>query len=244
MCAKADAQEIIEIDSIETLSGTPECPHCHQQTLEEVEAGGSKKKMIMIISAVVVAVIAVVICILLFGNGPKKKRTKVNMASKPQTEAVTKDGKESADDVENSETADDIELSGAGTPAIEKPGLDAATDGKPVPGKPVEGTETSAAKEPAKEKTKTAEKSGTTKTTTAKNGHGTVNLGYGTYTGDLKNGKPHGHGVITYTKQHKIVSSKDFVANPGDTFEGDFREGRISSIGYWTHDGNQTAVKP
>lgn len=77
-----------------------------------------------------------------------------------------------------------------------------------------------------------------------KSGHGTVNLGYGTYTGDLKNGQPHGHGTITYTQSHKIVNSKDFVANPGDTFEGDFRDGRISSIGYWTHDGNQTAVKP
>lgn len=75
--------------------------------------------------------------------------------------------------------------------------------------------------------------------------YGTVNLGYGTYTGDLKNGKPHGHGIITYTKSTKIVNSKDFIANPGDTFEGDFREGRISGgIGYWSHDGNQTAVKP
>lgn len=75
--------------------------------------------------------------------------------------------------------------------------------------------------------------------------YGTVNLGYGTYTGDLKNGKPHGHGTITYTRSTKIVNSKDFVASPGDTFEGDFRDGRISGgIGYWTHDGNQTAVKP
>ena len=75
--------------------------------------------------------------------------------------------------------------------------------------------------------------------------YGTVNLGYGTYTGDLKNGKPHGHGIITYTKSTKIVNSKDFIANPGDTFEGDFRDGRISGgIGYWSHDGKQTAVKP
>lgn len=75
-------------------------------------------------------------------------------------------------------------------------------------------------------------------------GHGTKNLGYGIYRGDLKNGLPHGHGVITYTRQHRIVSSKDFVANPGDRFEGDFRDGRIESIGYWYHDGQQTGVKP
>lgn len=76
------------------------------------------------------------------------------------------------------------------------------------------------------------------------NGRGTVNLGYGKYTGDLKNGKPHGYGKITYTKSTKIVNSKDFVANPGDTFEGEFRDGKISGQGYWTHDGNQTVVKP
>ena len=75
-------------------------------------------------------------------------------------------------------------------------------------------------------------------------GRGTVNLGYGTYTGDLKNGKPHGYGVITYTKSQKIVPSKNFVANPGDKFEGDFRDGKISGLGYWTHDGNKTVVKP
>lgn len=76
------------------------------------------------------------------------------------------------------------------------------------------------------------------------NGRGTVDLGYGTYTGELKNGKPHGHGIITYKSSQKIVSSKEFVANPGDTFEGEFRDGKISGLGYWEHDGNQTAVKP
>lgn len=76
------------------------------------------------------------------------------------------------------------------------------------------------------------------------NGRGRVNLGYGIYEGDLKNGKPHGYGTITYTRQHQIVSSKDFVANPGDRFEGDFRDGRISGIGYWYHGGEQTAIKP
>ena len=75
-------------------------------------------------------------------------------------------------------------------------------------------------------------------------GKGTIDLGYGTYHGDLKNGKPHGYGTITYKEKHQIVSSKDFIANPGDTFEGEFRDGRISGLGYWKHDGNQTAIKP
>lgn len=72
----------------------------------------------------------------------------------------------------------------------------------------------------------------------------TLNLGYATYKGDIKNGKPHGFGTLTYKKAHQIVPSKDFEAQPGDRFEGEFRDGRIVSMGTWYHDGDQTAVKP
>ncbi len=75
--------------------------------------------------------------------------------------------------------------------------------------------------------------------------YGTVNLGYGTYTGDLKGGKPHGHGTIVYSTSHKIVNSADYYASRGDKFEGDFRDGRISGgMGYWYHDGDITAINP
>lgn len=72
-----------------------------------------------------------------------------------------------------------------------------------------------------------------------------INLGYGIYRGESRNGQPHGHGTITYTRSHRIVASKDFVANPGDKFEGEFRDGMVSGgMGYWYHDGDITAVKP
>ena len=106
----------------------------------------------------------------------------------------------------------------------------------------LEGTEQEDVKTSAQE---TAEEPVKPTSPQIKDGYGTVNLGYGVYTGDLKNGKPHGHGRIKYSQRHKIVNSKDFVANPGDEFEGDFRDGRVSGgIGYWYHDGNQTAIKP
>ena len=74
--------------------------------------------------------------------------------------------------------------------------------------------------------------------------YGTVNLGYGVYTGDLKDGKPHGHGTIKYKKSHKIVSSQEYVANPGDEFEGNFRNGIPSGgLGYWKHNGDITGIK-
>lgn len=75
------------------------------------------------------------------------------------------------------------------------------------------------------------------------NGWGKVNLGYGIYEGYRKNNKPHGHGTIRYTTSHQIVSWKDFKASPGDTFEGEFRDGKITGMGYWKHDGNVTAIQ-
>ena len=76
--------------------------------------------------------------------------------------------------------------------------------------------------------------------------YGTVRLPYGTYTGDLKNGKPHGHGTIVYSTTHQIISSKsEYVAHKGDKFEGDFRDGMVmGGIGYWYHDGDITHIMP
>jgi len=76
-------------------------------------------------------------------------------------------------------------------------------------------------------------------------GTGPLNLGYGLYYGDTKGGKPHGYGKIVFKRTHRIISSKDYVANPGDTYEGEFRNGQPSGgMGYWKHDGDITAVKP
>ena len=90
---------------------------------------------------------------------------------------------------------------------------------------------------------KSSAKSGSTKADAT---YGTVDLGYGTYTGDLKNGKPHGHGTVTYKVARKIVSSKDYEAKPGDRYEGEFRDGRISGgPGYWYHEnGEITSFRP
>ena len=76
-------------------------------------------------------------------------------------------------------------------------------------------------------------------------GDGSINLGYGVYYGESKNGKPHGYGKIVFKRTHRIISSKDYVANSGDTYEGEFRNGVPSGgMGYWKHDGDITAVKP
>ena len=191
-----------------------ECPACHQR-LEEVAGGKSN------------------------GGDKDDKKKKVIIAA--AAVALLGGGAGlffglSGDDKAKNEPETEV-TAPVDSAAIAKPDTTAAKQAEEKP----------AVEEPKKDETKTTATPETTKPAPAaqtKNGHGTVNLGYGRYTGDLKNGQPHGHGTITYTQSHKIVNSKDFVASPGDTFEGDFREGRISSIGYWMHDGNMTAVKP
>ena len=130
----------------------------------------------------------------------------------------------------------DAENTGADSVVTAEPEAVAA----PVAAAPVDTVATS---EPAVE-TVAAPETATAPQEQIQNGRGTISLGYASYTGDLKNGKPHGYGVLTYKKAHKIVASKDFVANAGDTFEGDFRDGKISGMGYWKHGGNTTVVKP
>lgn len=97
--------------------------------------------------------------------------------------------------------------------------------------------------EPTEEET-TTEKEEDNGDEKPKNGYVTnYDIGYGTYTGDIKNGKPHGYGTITYRDSHAITGS--IQASRGDKYEGDFREGKVSGgIGYWTHDGNVQRVNP
>lgn len=55
--------------------------------------------------------------------------------------------------------------------------------------------------------------------------YGTVDVGYATYTGDLKNGKPEGRGTMTF-KQTKSFGGYKMEA--GDIFDGDFYNGKPS----------------
>ena len=82
-------------------------------------------------------------------------------------------------------------------------------------------------------------------TTTAPAAAGSLNLGYATYTGQAKNGKPHGKGKLVYKQARKIVASQSYTAAPGDTYEGQFRDGKVSGgPGVWTHNGVETEIIP
>lgn len=56
---------------------------------------------------------------------------------------------------------------------------------------------------------------------------GAIDLGYAVWNGDIRNGKPHGYGTMTY-KSDRLVDSRDpneTYAAAGDRMEGEFRNG-------------------
>ena len=69
------------------------------------------------------------------------------------------------------------------------------------------------------------------------------NLGYGKYEGAMKNGQPHGNGIIYYTTRHQVVPSKDIYAESGDYVTGLFRDGKLMQGQLHRKDGNQEFVQ-
>lgn len=69
---------------------------------------------------------------------------------------------------------------------------------------------------------------------------GTLHLGYGTYTGATKSGKPHGQGRLTYSTSHLISlrDAKKRVADAGDYVIGEFYDGQLVQ-GVWYGADNQ-----
>lgn len=71
-------------------------------------------------------------------------------------------------------------------------------------------------------------------------GSGSVNMGYGKYTGAVKGGKPHGIGTMRYSSSHLIDSRdpKGRVAEAGDYVTGEWNEGRLVQGRWFGSDGN------
>ncbi|MDR0864446.1 MAG: hypothetical protein LBO74_05880 [Candidatus Symbiothrix sp.] len=71
---------------------------------------------------------------------------------------------------------------------------------------------------------------------------GTLNLGYGTYTGQIKNGKANGSGRLVFKTNH-IISEYDKgqkrTAEPGDYIEGQFENNNFYSGKWFGKDNNQ-----
>lgn len=64
--------------------------------------------------------------------------------------------------------------------------------------------------------------------TTEASSNGTVNLGYATWKGSIKGGKPHGKGTMTFTRSHSIEGCQE-QALPGDYVRGFCEDGILTS---------------
>ena len=72
---------------------------------------------------------------------------------------------------------------------------------------------------------------------------GTVDLGYGTWVGAVKNGKPNGKGTLTYTSDHRVDSrdETETMAAAGDKAEGMMYGGHWSSVTLYSASGSVKA---
>jgi len=73
-------------------------------------------------------------------------------------------------------------------------------------------------------------------------GRDTLNWGWATYKGDIKNGKPHGNGVIYFNERHAILNSSQ-MAEKGEHVTGQFRDGKLILGTLVQKNGNEVIVK-
>lgn len=74
--------------------------------------------------------------------------------------------------------------------------------------------------------------------------HGKIKLGWGTYSGELVNGKPNGYGTVNIHQHRLLDRTKEIYAEPGDQLECEFRDGVLAGgYGYLIHNGNKIRVR-
>lgn len=223
-CEKSKNHERIEIVGRKDFV----CPECGKP-LKECPPPVSKPwaKYIAIAAGVLV----------LCGGGAYFALSSGNKEAEEPEETVATDTTPTTDpdpvDTADVDTAKQAQQAEPQQPA--QPEEKAAEDSKT--NQPTEKATTPKAKEP-----KTTKSTGSTAKPVDRP-YGTVRVAYGSYTGDLRNGKPHGHGTVRFSTTYTINSS--IVAHAGDSYEGEFRDGRISGgPGYWSHDGDKKYVNP
>jgi hypothetical protein len=66
-----------------------------------------------------------------------------------------------------------------------------------------------------------------------------LNFPYGTYTGDIKDGKAHGVGRLVYSKAQRISENdpKNRIAEPGDQISGIFEKNKPTTVKWYDKNG-------
>ena len=95
--------------------------------------------------------------------------------------------------------------------------------------------------QPKDTKTSGSKNTGAGSSTAAQNGQGSVDMGYGKYVGNLKNGKPDGSGKLTFTRTYQL--NAEYSAQPGEYITGIFENGKPSFVTYYKSDGTVVKIK-
>lgn len=177
-------------------------------------SGTGKKWLIAVVAAAVVAIAA---GFLLRPSHSGAADATEPVVAQTDTEA-TKD--EPLDATPDAIPSGEIEPEDAPDPVPEP---EAAPDPEPEP------TKTLKDRAPEEPKEKTPAAVATT---------GTLQLGYGTWTGGVKNGKPHGTGILTFSSTHKVDRSSSCEANPGDYFKATYENGQLVNGKLYDSAGN------
>lgn len=77
-----------------------------------------------------------------------------------------------------------------------------------------------------------------------------IDLGYAIYEplqqegiSGVKNGQPHGNGIMRFKSSHVIPGTQDCIAEAGEWVNGMWRDGKINVGTWYRNDGNQVIVK-
>lgn len=76
------------------------------------------------------------------------------------------------------------------------------------------------------------------KPTASKATTGTLSLGYGIWSGGIRDGKPDGKGKLTFTAVHRVDRSTDYEGRPGDYFIATYTDGRLDYGKLYDSEGN------
>lgn len=252
-CAKADAGETIEIDTLETLGGIPECPHCHQHTLEEIVKKPFPIKLVVGIAVAVLALGGIGYGVSQMGGGDEESSVPTTPTTPTDTTEVqevilAQEIKINEGDI-SLEEGETSQLTSVVIPEKIDEALSWSSDNESAVTVDPTG-KINAVKAGTSNIKLATEKSGLTasvkvtvtkKENTGGGGGGsttTYNLGWGRYDGPMAGGKPHGFGgTITVSGYHSIdlkkASGETVEVNRGDKImnvkieNGRLRQGEI-----------------
>lgn len=219
VCTNIDGCSKAQNDTIQEIDDSEEfvCPECGHE-LEEIKETSAKKannKPMMIVIAAVAVVAVCIGCYFAFSS-PKEEAVIPETVVADSTATVEEVAAVAeAIDTVKADTVAEVEEAVSATEVIAE---------EPVAEKPAE--------KPAAPKAQPAAS------------NGTHSLGYATWSGAMRGGKPHGNGTMTYKSSHLIDSRdpKGRTAQAGEYVIGEWDNGKLVQGRWFKSDGSKEVI--